>query len=97
MRIEKQGERIFDRSAGFADLKAGRRLTTDEFFPIGSNTKLYTSVGVLTLAEKGLLDLNQSVNEYRTLKLTYGDNISVKNLLCHNSGLQMPLVPLPVT
>jgi hypothetical protein len=29
-----------------------RRLTTDEFFPIGSNTKVYTSIGVLMLAEK---------------------------------------------
>lgn len=48
-------------AAGYADYATDKPMTTDTLVPMGSLTKMYTAVGVLRLAEEGLLHLDDRV------------------------------------
>lgn len=60
-------------------------------YEIGSITKLFTSSIMLTMAEKGLLDVNRSIDKYLGFELHRGAHISCLELANHTSGL--PKIP----
>lgn len=76
---------IFERAYGFADLRSGKRLTTDATFPIASISKTFTAIGILQLAEQGKLVLDAPAATYLP-DFPYGE-IKVSHLLSHTSGL----------
>ncbi|WFR68489.1 serine hydrolase [Curtobacterium flaccumfaciens] len=58
------GEVLFDEAWGYADVEAGRRLTTTDLFRIASHSKTFTSTALLQLAERGSLRLDDTVGTY---------------------------------
>ena len=66
---------------------AGVPITSDMVFAIASNTKLFTGVLLLKLAENNLIQLDDSLHEYLPTFKNIDSNITIRQLLNHTSGL----------
>jgi len=65
----------------------GTPMTPDLLFGIASNTKLFTGVLLLKLAENNLVGLDDSLHEYLPVYNHVDSNITIRQLLNHTSGL----------
>jgi len=65
----------------------GTPIHSDMEFAIASNTKLFTGVLLLKLAESNLLDLDDSLHQYLPPLNNIDSNITLRQLLNHTSGL----------
>src|SRR5688572_20027840 len=81
------------RSAGSADLRAGKRLTDVTPFAWFSVTKLFSATAVMQLAERGHVDLDSPVSRYLPEVRLRGDGreATVRQLLAHTAGLPNPI------
>ena len=70
---------------GFSHL--GTPITSDMLFGIASNTKLFTGVLLLRLAENNILQLDDSLHQYLPSYTNIDSNITIRQLLNHTSGL----------
>lgn len=79
---------------GFADTKAGARVTPDTMFQIGSISKSFVGLTLLQQREEGKIDFNKPIVEYLPwLKInSQFEAITTHHLLSHSSGL--PAAPL---
>lgn len=86
-----KGNDIYTKGFGYADIKGKNPVTSKTLFELGSDSKAYTALGILSLQEKGLIDLNAPVSEYiKWFKMYYNEteaDIRLKNLLFHTSGI----------
>lgn len=62
--VYKDGECVFRRYNGYADLEAGTKVTGKEFYNLYSCSKLITCVAALQLYEKGLFRLEDELCKY---------------------------------
>lgn len=90
--VNRNGERVYSRTAGFADREANRPLKETDIFRLASCTKPIVSAAVLRMSDLGLLGLQDRVTKYLpwfTPKLADGTTptITIHNLLTHTSGL----------
>lgn len=74
------------KSYGYADLEFNVPLPVNASFEIGSITKQFTAVAVMQLAEKGLIKLDDKINEYLSFNLK--EEITIRQLLTHTSGIK---------
>jgi D-alanyl-D-alanine carboxypeptidase len=65
----------------------GVPITSDLEFGIASNTKLFTGVLILKLAEENLLQLDDPLHEYLPPYNNINPNVTIRQLLNHTSGL----------
>ena len=66
---------------------SGTPITSDMLFAIGSNTKLFTAVLLLKLAENNLIQLDDSLHQHIPSFNNIDSNITTRQLLNHTSGL----------
>lgn len=88
--MAKDGEPIVSKSIGNANKDFTIPNQTDTKFNIASVGKLFTSIAILQLAEKGLLSLDDPISDYVPsdwLDTTISKKIQIKHLLTHTSGL----------
>jgi CubicO group peptidase (beta-lactamase class C family) len=79
---------------GFADLKAGVKVGPQTLFQIGSISKSFVAIAILSLADEGKIDLHKPVIEYLPwlkVESTYAP-FTTHHLLTHTAGLSA--VPL---
>ena len=80
---------------GFADVKAGVRVTPQTLFEIGSISKSFVAIAILQLAEEGKLDLNKPVTNYLPwlrIESKFAP-FTTHHLLSHTAGLSgVPLL-----
>lgn len=77
---------IVDKAYGFTD-KGGTTINTpNTIFPIASVTKLFIKHGILSLADKGKISLNDTLSHYNDY-IMFSDKITIYDLLHHQSGL----------
>ena len=82
-----RGKRIiFCKSYGMANAETRVENTPDTKFLVGSVTKQFTSMAIMQLYEKGLLDINDKLSQYIP-DFTRGGGISLWNLLTNTSGI----------
>ncbi|GAB7041562.1 MULTISPECIES: serine hydrolase domain-containing protein [Catenuloplanes] len=81
------GRRVSTTAAGVADLATGRALRADDQFEIGSNTKTFTATLILQLVDRKAVELDSPVSAYLPGVVPDGDDITVRMLLNHTSGL----------
>lgn len=84
--IAIEGYPIFKFSNGYADLYKKTKLNFNTVFQIASVSKGFTAISVLILADRGEICLEDSVVNY--IPEFPFENITVKQLLQHTSGLQ---------
>jgi CubicO group peptidase (beta-lactamase class C family) len=84
--VSKNGEIIYKKSIGLADVENNIKATENSKYRIGSISKSFTAVLALKAVEQNKLDLNQTIIKwFPTIKNT--KNITVKHLLSHRSGI----------
>jgi D-alanyl-D-alanine carboxypeptidase len=66
---------------------AGNPITTEMVFGIASQTKLFTGVLLLKLAENNLIHLGDSLHKFLPTYNNIDSNITIRQLLNHTSGL----------
>lgn len=76
---------FFEQSFGYADYKSRDSLSINSIFQLASVSKQFTAVAILQLYQKGLLNLNDSVQKYIPLFPYKG--VTIHQLLTHRSGL----------
>ena len=89
--VIKDGEIIFKNGYGVEVIEEARPMTADSVSAIGSVTKTFTTIAIMQLVEKGLINLEDKVIDYlpwfRTLEKKKSDIISIAMILSNSSGL----------
>jgi CubicO group peptidase (beta-lactamase class C family) len=89
--VVHNGETAFLKAYGQRDVEAGLQVTTRTQFTICSITKTFTATGLAMLVDEGRLDWAKPVRDYipefRLHDPIATDRITVRDLLCHHSGL----------
>ena len=86
--ITKNGESIFRKGYGLANLELGIPIEPHMVFRLGSITKQFTAVSILMLYEQGKLDLEDEITKYLPDYPTHGHKITIEHLLHHTSGIK---------
>ena len=86
--VRKNGETVFRKGYGMADLELGVPIEPDMVFRLGSITKQFTAASILLLAEQGKLGLQDDITKFLPDYPTQGRKITVEHLLTHTSGIQ---------
>ena len=84
--IAKSRKIYFEKHCGFTDLDETVPLSSHASFSIASVTKQFTAMGILLLARKGKLALDDKLARYIPELVDYGE-ITVSQLLHHISGV----------
>lgn len=77
---------IFSDGFGVRNTETLDPVTADTLFQIGSTTKPLTALGMLQLAQAGLVHLDASVTDYLP-EFAVNEAITVRQLLSHSAGL----------
>lgn len=90
--IVKDQELIWSKGYGVSDLKKKNPATTETLYSICSITKLFTSIAIMQLYERGKLRLDDSLSTLlpdRNIRQQFNDSgpITIRSLLTHSSGL----------
>ena len=84
--VSKNGEIIYLKSIGYADINNNIKANNETKYRIGSISKSFTAILVLKAVENKKLELNQTIDKwFPTIKNS--EKISVKQLLNHRSGI----------
>ncbi|WP_350279330.1 serine hydrolase domain-containing protein [Kribbella sp. HUAS MG21] len=96
----RDGGRVWRGSSGVAELGSSRKVPVAGRFRIGSVTKTFVATVVLRLVAERRLGLDDSVERWLPGVVPNGENITVRQLLNHTSGLYdfkdtLPMPPSP--
>ena len=83
--LAREGDILFSRAYGFADMRTKDSLRLESSFQLASVSKPITAIAILQLYEDGLLNIEDSVQQYLPEFPYHG--ISLRMLLNHRSGL----------
>ena len=81
----EKGKIIYKKAFGVVDYRTNKQLQTTAAFNLASITKQFISMSILILKERGALQLDDDCKKYIP-ELPY-DNISIRNLMTHVSGI----------
>jgi CubicO group peptidase (beta-lactamase class C family) len=84
--IAEKGKVIYSRSFGLANEKTKEELNENSVFGLASVSKQFTAMAIVILKEQGKLSFDDKITKYLP-ELTAYDDISIRNLLNHTSGL----------
>jgi CubicO group peptidase (beta-lactamase class C family) len=86
VQIRKAGKAIYEKADGFADVSNERLNNVNTRFGIASGAKLLTAIAICKLVEQGKLEFESLLKDYLDVQ-KFEDNVTIKNLLTHTSGL----------
>jgi D-alanyl-D-alanine carboxypeptidase len=78
---------ITQAASGVADLRTGRPMRPWLHYRVGSVTKPFVATVVLQLVAEGRLSLQDTVQRWLPGILPYGDQVTIRQLLNHTSGV----------
>ena len=84
--VAKNGEIIYTKSVGFADVENNVKATEKTKYRIGSVSKSFTAVLVLKAVEEKKTDLDQTIDKWFPA-IANSQKITVRHLLSHRSGI----------
>lgn len=89
--VAQQGAHLYDFSYGYADRRQTKPVTPDTVFKAASVTKLVTAIGVLRLADQGLIALDAPLSQVtgqRMVNPLYPDaGITLRQVMSHTSSI----------
>jgi CubicO group peptidase (beta-lactamase class C family) len=96
-----EGEVIFSKGYGLANLELQVPITPQSVFYLGSVSKQFVAASIALLEQEGKLSLDDDVRKYVPELPDYGTPITVRHLVHHTSGLRdylglMNLAGLPL-
>jgi CubicO group peptidase (beta-lactamase class C family) len=87
MLVARDGQVLFSKGYGFANLEWNVPNTPDTKFRLGSVTKQFTAASILLLEERGKLSTTDPVKQYMPDAPASWDKITIRHLLTHTSGI----------
>ena len=92
VQVTRDGKPIWAEAFGFADLENRRPATLDSIYKIASISKPFTVSALMTLVDRGIVDLDRPANAYlKSSKLRayrgFPDQMTLRRLANHTSGL----------
>ena len=84
--VLRDGQPVFEKGYGRANLELGVRVNTKTVFHIGSLTKQFTAAGVLLLADQGKLKIDDKLSLYLP-DFPRANEVTLRDLLNHTSGI----------
>jgi len=92
--VAKDGKIIWEESFGWANREKRIKANPHTMYSLASISKHITATGLMILVERGLVDLNRSINSYlgRSKILAFegkASDATVKHVLNHTSGLPL--------
>ena len=85
--IYQNGQVVYKKAYGMADLERNVPLTTDSVFDVGSIAKQFTAASVVLLAQQGKLKFTDSVRKYVPELPAYYERVTIDHLIHHTSGM----------
>jgi CubicO group peptidase (beta-lactamase class C family) len=85
--VIQDGEVIFKKGYGLANLEEKIPVTTSTNFRLASVTKQFTAMCIMILTEQGKLGFDDDLTRFFPKFPDYGKKITVRHLLQHTSGL----------
>ena len=86
--VVRDGRIIHMDGYGMAELDQAIAVTATTVFDIGSVSKQFTAFAITTLAERGQLSLDDSIERWMPEIPTHGQRVTVRHLLHHVSGIR---------
>lgn len=86
--VAKDGQVIYRKAFGMADLELNVPMKPEMVFRIGSITKQFTAIAILQLMEQGKLSLQDEITKYIPDYPMQGHSITIEHLLTHTSGIK---------
>lgn len=84
----RNGEILFQKGYGSANLEYDIPITPDTVFNVGSVSKQFTAFSIFLLAEQGHLSLDDDIRKYIPEIPDFGTPITLRHLSTHTSGLR---------
>lgn len=79
---------IYERQFGLADIKKRRKINSATTFNIASISKQFTTIGALSLASKGILDINDEVaRHFPEWTAPMWNKVRIRHLMSQSSGI----------
>ncbi len=89
--IVKDGKVIFSKGYGVRNVDTGEPVDGNTLFAIASNTKSFTAASLAMMVDEGKLKWDDKVEDYLPWFRLYApyvsENFTIRDLLCHRSGL----------
>lgn len=86
--VSLNGETVFEKAFGLADLEFNVPNTPQTIFESGSVAKQFTAAAIVLLQQDGKLSLDDPVKKYIPELPDYGSPLTIRHLLNHTSGLR---------
>jgi len=86
--VIRDGELIYKRGYGMANLEYGIALSPRSVFRTGSVGKQFTAMAIALLAQEGIISLDDSIRKLFPEFPSYTDNITIWHLIHHTSGIR---------
>ena len=86
--VYRDGKIIYAKGYGLANIEENVAITPQSVFDIGSTSKQFTAASILLLEKQGKLSVNDNVRKYIPELPSYGQKITILQLLNHTSGLR---------
>ncbi len=86
--VSLNGDVVFEKAFGLADLEHNVPNTTQTIFESGSVAKQFTAAALVLLQQDGKLSLDDPARKYVPELPDYGSPLTIRHLLNHTSGLR---------
>ena len=86
--IIKNGELIFKKGYGMANLEYNVPISSSSIFHIASESKQYVAFCMLLLEQQGKLSIDDDIRKYLDYVPDFGKMITIRHLIHHTSGLR---------
>ena len=84
--VSRNGELIYTKSLGFADIEQGLKANENSKYRIGSISKTFTTVLIFKAIEENKLNTNQTIDKFFPT-INNAEKITIEHLLYHRSGI----------
>ncbi len=88
VQVWRDGETLYSKAYGMANLAYGIPFDTDTRTNIGSTSKQFTAFAIMLQAERGLLSLDDDIRKHIPELPEFDQTITVRHLITHTSGLR---------
>lgn len=85
--VVDEGEVVYQKAFGYENIETLKEATPKTNYRLASVTKMFTAMGTAILVDQGKLTYDTLVKDILPDFPSYGDKISVQDLLRHRSGL----------
>ncbi|NOR15945.1 MAG: serine hydrolase [Candidatus Aminicenantes bacterium] len=86
--VIQNGQIIYERGYGMANLEHEIRISGKTVFRIGSTSKQFTAACIALLALEGKLALDENIRKYLPEMPEYDKTVTIRHLLHHTSGIR---------